>query len=302
MELNRVIKVARKLAKPYAVTGKGKFRLKDFDPGDTGRLQQEDKPRAKEALETGVEGLAELQTMLYAQDRWSLLLVFQAMDAAGKDGAIEHVMSGINPQGVQVFSFKAPTSHELDHDFMWRCAINLPERGRIGIFNRSHYEEVLVVRVHKELLARQKLPPELVTKDIWKERFQDIRAFERYLARNGTLILKFFLHVSKDEQRKRFLERIEEPGKRWKFSMGDVAERKLWDKYMDAYQDMIRHTSAAHAPWYVVPADNKWFARLVVAGALVDAIERLDLHFPKVEGAALSELMKARKALLAEKA
>jgi PPK2 family polyphosphate:nucleotide phosphotransferase len=249
-----------------------------------------------------VKRLGELQERLYAQDRWAVLAIFQAMDAAGKDGAIKHVMSGINPQGVQVFSFKAPTSHELDHDFMWRCAVNLPERGRIGIFNRSHYEEVLVVRVHKELLARQKLPPELVTKDIWKERFQDIRAFERYLARNGTLILKFFLHVSKDEQRKRFLERIEEPGKRWKFSMGDVAERKLWDKYMDAYQDMIRHTSADHAPWYVVPADNKWFARIVVAGALVDAIERLDLHFPKVEGAALAELMKARKALMAEKA
>jgi len=290
-----------KLIKRFRIDKPDKFRLADFDPADTAGLQL-DKDEAKQMLAEGVKRLGELQERLYAQDRWAVLAIFQAMDAAGKDGAIEHVMSGINPQGVQVFSFKAPTSHELDHDFMWRCAINLPERGRIGIFNRSHYEEVLVVRVHKELLARQKLPPELVTKDIWKERFQDIRAFERYLARNGTLILKFFLHVSKDEQRKRFLERIEEPGKRWKFSMGDVAERKLWDKYMDAYQDMIRHTSAAHAPWYVVPADNKWFARLVVAGALVDAIERLDLHFPKVEGAALSELMKARKALLAEKA
>jgi PPK2 family polyphosphate:nucleotide phosphotransferase len=289
-----------KLIKRFRIDKPDKFRLAEFDPADTAGLQV-DKDEAKQMLAEGVKRLGELQERLYAQDRWAVLAIFQAMDAAGKDGAIKHVMSGINPQGVQVFSFKAPTSHELDHDFMWRCAINLPERGRIGIFNRSHYEEVLVVRVHKELLARQKLPPELVTKDLWQERFQDIRAFERYLARNGTLILKFFLHVSKDEQRKRFLERIEEPGKRWKFSMGDVAERKLWDKYMDAYQDMIRHTSADHAPWYVVPADNKWFARLVVAGALVDAIERLDLHFPKVEGAALAELMKARKALLAAK-
>jgi PPK2 family polyphosphate:nucleotide phosphotransferase len=289
-----------KLIKRFRIDKPAKFRLADFDPADCCGLDV-DKDDAKEMLAEGVKRLGELQERLYAQDRWAVLAIFQAMDAAGKDGAIKHVMSGINPQGVQVFSFKAPTSHELDHDFMWRCAINLPERGRIGIFNRSHYEEVLVVRVHKELLARQKLPPELVTKDLWQERFQDIRAFERYLARNGTLILKFFLHVSKDEQRKRFLERIEEPGKRWKFSMGDVAERKLWDKYMDAYQDMIRHTSTDHAPWYVVPADNKWFARIVVAGALVDAIERLDLHFPKVEGAALGELMKARKALLAAK-
>jgi PPK2 family polyphosphate:nucleotide phosphotransferase len=289
-----------KLLKRLRIDKPDKFRLATFDPADTAGLQI-DKDEAKELLAGGVKRLGELQERLYAQDRWAVLAIFQAMDAAGKDGAIEHVMSGINPQGVQVFSFKAPTSHELDHDFMWRCAMDLPERGRIGIFNRSYYEEVLVVRVHKEMLARQKLPRELVTKDIWKERFQDIRAFERYLARNGTLILKFFLNVSKGEQRNRFLERIEEPGKRWKFSMGDVAERKLWDKYMDAYQDMIRHTSAKHAPWYVVPADNKWFARLAVAGAMVDAIERLDLRFPKVEGPALRELMKVRKALLAEK-
>jgi PPK2 family polyphosphate:nucleotide phosphotransferase len=288
------------LVKRFRIDKPDKFRLAAFDPADCAGLQI-DKDDAKTLLADGVKRLGELQECLYAQDRWSVLAIFQAMDAAGKDGAIKHVMSGINPQGVQVFSFKAPTAHELDHDFMWRTTVNLPERGRIGIFNRSYYEEVLVVRVHKELLARQKLPPELVTKDIWKQRFQDIRAFERYLARNGTLILKFFLHVSKEEQKKRFLERIEEPGKRWKFSMGDVAERKLWDKYMDAYQDMIRHTSAEHAPWYVVPADNKWFARIVVAGALVDAIERLDLQFPKVEGPALRELMKVRKALLAEK-
>jgi PPK2 family polyphosphate:nucleotide phosphotransferase len=290
-----------KLIKRFRIDKPDQFRLADIDPADCAGLQIE-KDEAKTLLADGVKRLGELQERLYAQDRWAVLAIFQAMDAAGKDGAIEHVMSGINPQGVQVFSFKAPTSHELDHDFMWRTTVNLPERGRIGIFNRSYYEEVLVVRVHKELLARQKLPPELVTKDIWKERFQDIRAFERYLARNGTLILKFFLHVSKTEQRKRFLERIDEPAKRWKFSMGDVAERKLWDKYMDAYQDMIRHTSTAAAPWYVVPADNKWFARLVVAGALVESMERLDLHFPKVEGVALRELMKARKALLAEKA
>jgi PPK2 family polyphosphate:nucleotide phosphotransferase len=289
-----------KLIKRFRIDKPDKFRLADFDPADTCGLEI-DEDEAKQMLAEGVKRLGELQERLYAQDRWAVLAIFQAMDAAGKDGAIEHVMSGINPQGVQVFSFKAPTAKELDHDFMWRTTVDLPERGRIGIFNRSYYEEVLVVRVHKELLARQKLPPELVTKDLWKERFQDIRAFERYLARNGTLILKFFLHVSKEEQRKRFLARIEEPGKRWKFSMGDVAERKLWDEYMDAYQDMIRHTSAPHAPWHVVPADNKWFARIVVAGALGDAIERLDLQFPKVEGAALRELMNARKALLAEK-
>jgi PPK2 family polyphosphate:nucleotide phosphotransferase len=289
-----------KLIKRFRIDKPDKFRLAEIDPADVCGLEIE-KDEAKNLLADGVKRLGELQERLYAQDRWAVLAIFQAMDAAGKDGAIKYVMSGINPQGVQVFSFKAPTPHELDHDFMWRTTINLPERGRIGIFNRSYYEEVLVVRVHKELLARQKLPPQLVTKDIWNERFQDIRAFERYLARNGTLILKFFLHVSKKEQRQRFLDRIEDPGKRWKFSMGDVAERNLWDQYMDAYQDMIRNTSADHAPWYVVPADNKWFARLVVAGAMVDALERLDLHFPKVESAALAELMKARKALLAEK-
>jgi PPK2 family polyphosphate:nucleotide phosphotransferase len=289
-----------KLIKRFRIDQPSKFRLAAFDPADCCGLQIE-KDEAKTLLADGVKQLGELQERLYAQDRWAVLAIFQAMDAAGKDGAIKHVMSGINPQGVQVFSFKAPSPQELDHDFMWRTTINLPERGRIGIFNRSYYEEVLVVRVHEELLARQKLPPGLVTKDIWKERFEDICAFERYLARNGTLILKFFLHVSKEEQRRRFLDRLEEPAKRWKFSMGDVAERKLWDQYMDACQDMIRHTSTAAAPWYVVPADNKWFARLLVAGALVDAMERLELEFPKVEGAALRELMKARKALLAEK-
>jgi PPK2 family polyphosphate:nucleotide phosphotransferase len=276
-----------------------KLRLADIDPADCGGLDME-KDEARAMLADGTKRLAELQERLYAQDRWAVLVIFQAMDAAGKDGAIKHVMSGVNPQGVQVFSFKAPSPQELDHDFMWRTTVNLPERGRIGIFNRSYYEEVLVVRVHRELLEREKLPPELVTKHIWMERFTDIGAFERYLARNGTLILKFFLHVSKEEQRRRFLDRLDDPAKRWKFSLGDVAERELWDRYMEAYEDMIRHTSSEAAPWYVIPADNKWFARLMVAAALVDAMERLNLEFPKVEGPALREMMKVRKALLAE--
>ena len=288
-----------KLVKKFRIDKGDKFRLADMDPGDTCGLDFE-KDEAKAMLAESTERLGDLQQRLYAQDRWAVLAIFQAMDAAGKDGAINHVMSGVNPQGVQVFSFKAPTSLELDHDFMWRCAINLPERGRIGIFNRSYYEDVLVVRVRKELLQRQRLPPELVTKNIWDERFADIRAFERYLARNGTLVLKFFLHISKEEQRRRFLDRIEEPAKRWKFNMGDVDDRKRWDQYMDAYQDVIRNTARPDAPWYVIPADNKPFARLVVADAMVDAMERLNLEFPKVEGPALAELMKVRKALLAE--
>jgi PPK2 family polyphosphate:nucleotide phosphotransferase len=288
-----------KLVKRFRVDKPGKFRLADIDPADTCGINME-KDEAKALLAEGTRRLSDLQECLYAQDRWAVLAIFQAMDAAGKDGAIKHVMSGINPQGVQVSAFKAPSPQELDHDFMWRSTVNLPERGRIGIFNRSYYEEVLVVRVHRELLARQKLPPELVTKHIWKERFADIAAFERYLARNGTLILKFFLHVSREEQKKRFLERLEDPAKRWKFSMGDVAERKLWDDYMDAYEDMIRHTSAEHAPWHVIPADNKWFARLMVAAALVEAMERLDLAFPKVEGEALREMMQVKEALVAE--
>jgi len=277
-----------------------KFRLAAIDPAHCGGLDMQ-KDEAKAMLADGIKRLEALQERLYAQDRWAVLAIFQAMDAAGKDGAIKHVMSGVNPQGVQVTAFKAPSAQELDHDFMWRTTVALPERGRIGIFNRSYYEEVLVVRVHREVLARQKLPLELVTKHIWKERFDDISAFERYLARNGTAVVKFFLHVSKEEQRRRFLDRLDEPAKRWKFSMGDVAERELWDRYMEAYEDMIRHTSTDEAPWYVIPADNKWFARLMVAGALVDTMERLDLEFPKVEGQALSEMMKVRKALLADK-
>ncbi len=287
------------LARKYRIDNPEKFRLTDIDPGDTAGLAL-DKSEAKDMLQESIRKLADFQDMLYAQDRWSVLAIFQAMDAAGKDGVIKHVMSGINPQGCQVYSFKAPTSHELDHDFMWRTTIAMPERGRIGIFNRSYYEEVLVVRAHPEILAKQKLPPKLVGKDIWKERFEDIRAFEKYQARNGTLILKFFLHVSKQEQGERFLERIDDPAKNWKFNMGDVAERKLWDDYMRYYEDTIRETSRGHAPWFVVPADKKWFTRLVVASALVEAMESLDLHYPRVDDAARDELKKARVALAAE--
>jgi PPK2 family polyphosphate:nucleotide phosphotransferase len=299
-EMNNFIKKARKLAKPFRVTDDS-FRLKDIDPDDTLDLTAEDKPRAKEALAMGVSLLAEFQDMLYAQDRWALLLIFQAMDAAGKDSAIKHVMSGVNPQGCEVHSFKAPSNEDLDHDFMWRCARRLPERGRIGIFNRSYYEETLVVRVHREFLEKQKLPPELVTKDIWEERFQDIRHIERYLTRNGVVIRKFFLHVSKKEQKKRFLERIEEPEKHWKFSAADIKERQYWDDYMKAYEDMIQNTATKHAPWYVVPADNKWFTRVVVAAAVIETLASLDLHYPEVSKEKLKELAAAKKALLTGK-
>jgi len=298
-ERKQQIKTARKLAKPFRVTDDS-FRLKDYDPADTLDFTSEDKPRAKEALAIGIQLLADLQDMLYAQDRYALLLIFQAMDAAGKDGAIKHVMSGINPQGCQVYSFKAPTSEDLDHDFLWRCMRCLPERGRIGIFNRSYYEETLVVRVHKEFLEKQRLPPELVTKDIWEERFQDIRAFERYLTRNGVIVRKFFLNVSRKEQRKRFLSRIEEPEKNWKFSGSDIEERGYWNDYMDAYDDMIRNTATKRAPWYVVPADNKWFTRVVVAAAVIDALASLDLAYPKVSDAKLKSLAAAKRSLLGE--
>jgi PPK2 family polyphosphate:nucleotide phosphotransferase len=301
MELDKIVKRARQLSKPFRVTGRGKFRLEDVDPQDTLGFKSEDKPRAKEALATGVEALAELQNMLYAQDRWALLLIFQAMDAAGKDGAIKHVMSGVNPQGCQVFSFKAPSSEDLDHDFLWRCMKCLPERGRIGIFNRSYYEETLVVRVHPEFLEKQQIPSELVTKKIWEERFQDIRAFERYLTRNGVAIRKFFLHVSKDEQKRRFLERLGDPEKHWKFSVNDTKERGYWDAYMAAYEDMIRHTATQEAPWYVVPADNKWFTRVVVGAAIIDALASLDVNYPKVGPDKLKALAAAKRALLSEK-
>jgi PPK2 family polyphosphate:nucleotide phosphotransferase len=295
-----LIKRARKFAAPFRVSNGDKFRLKDIDPGDTLHLDDEDKPRAKEALADGIDVLAELQDKLYAQDRWAVLLIFQAMDAAGKDGAIKHVMSGVNPQGCQVYSFKAPTSDDLDHDFLWRCQKCLPERGRIGIFNRSYYEETLVVRVHPEFLAKQKLPPAVLTKDIWKERFQDIRGFERYLTRNGILLCKFFLHVSKKEQKRRFLERLENPEKNWKFSTADLTERGFWDDYMNAYEEVIQNTATKNAPWYVVPADNKWFTRLVVAAAVIDALASLDLHYPKVDKAKLKELATAKRSLLSK--
>jgi PPK2 family polyphosphate:nucleotide phosphotransferase len=275
-----------------------KFRLKDHDPGDTSGL--ESKKKAEEMLQEGVRTLAEQQDKLYAQDRWAVLLVFQAMDAAGKDGAIKHVMSGINPQGCQVYSFKAPSLEELDHDFMWRTSKCLPERGRIGIFNRSYYEEVLVVRVHPELLAKQKIPEELVTNRVWKERHQDIASFERYLARNGVVIRKFFLNVSRSEQKKRFLDRLDRPEKNWKFSAADAQERRHWKEYMAAYQDMIRATAAPHAPWVVVPADNKWFARLLVAATVVDALSGLKLAYPRVGDAQRKELAAARRALASE--
>jgi PPK2 family polyphosphate:nucleotide phosphotransferase len=300
MNLRQVVKNCSKLAKPYRVTGKGKFRLRDFDPDDTAGLRQEDKPRAKEALQTGVAALAELQDMLYAQDHWSLLLVFQAMDAAGKDGAIKHVMSGVNPQGCQVVSFKAPSPEELDHDYLWRCNRNLPERGRIGIFNRSYYEEVLVLRVHRALLEKQKLPPQRITKDIWNERYRDIRAYERYLNANGVVVRKFFLNVSRAEQKRRFLERIDNPEKNWKFSAADARERTYWDEYMKAYDDAIRETSTPDSPWFVVPADNKWFTRIVVAAAIIETLDSLGLHYPRVGKERLSELAAVRTTLMKE--
>src|SRR5499433_1351287 len=271
-----------KLVRKLCVDRPKKFRLADIDPADCAGFDIE-KDVAKAMLADGSKRLADLQERLYAQDRWAVLAMFQAMDAAGKDGAIKHVMSGVNPQGVEVTAFKAPSSHELDHDFMWRSAVRLPERGRIGIHNRSYYEEVLVVRVHRELLERQKLPPKLVTRHIWQERFEDIAAFEHYLGRNGIKVVKFFLHISKEEQRRRFLDRLEEPAKRWKFSMGDIEDRKLWDKYMAAYEDAIRATSRAEAPWYVVPADAKPFARLAVAKVVIAALQGLDLKFPRVD-------------------
>jgi PPK2 family polyphosphate:nucleotide phosphotransferase len=301
MKTNRVIEASHTLSKPYRVTDGKKFRLEDVDPGDTGELKSADKSRAKEALQSGVQALAELQDVLYAQDRWAVLLIFQALDAAGKDGTIKHVMSGINPQGCQVTSFKAPTSEDLDHDYLWRCIKSLPERGRIGIFNRSYYEETLVVRVHPEFLAGQKLPPECVTKNIWDDRFQDIRSFERYLHRNGTIVRKFFLHVSKDEQQKRFLERLDNPDKNWKFSANDAKEREFWKDYMEAYEETIRETATEDSPWYVVPADNKWFTRVVVAAAVIDTLASLNLHYPEVSAAKRQELAAAKETLVANK-
>lgn len=287
---------AEKVAKPYRVESGKHFRLKDFDPADTGHWRS--KEHADDALQRGILRTAQLQDKLYAQDRWALLLVFQAMDAAGKDGIIKHVMSGVNPQGCQVYSFKAPSDLELQHDFLWRTTRCLPERGHIGIFNRSYYEEVLVVRVHRSILDSQKTPPSLVGKHIWEERFEDIRCFERHMARSGTVIRKFFLNVSKKEQKKRFLERLEQPQKNWKFSAADIHERQCWDDYQEAYEDMIQNTATEHAPWYVVPADNKWFTRLVVSAVLVETLELLDLAYPTVDAAKRKELEAAKKVLL----
>ena len=288
------------LLRPFLVTDGSVFRIKDYDPGDTAGLPPEMKARSKALLQEGATRMAALQARLYAQDRWGLLLIFQAMDAAGKDGAIEHVMSGVNPQGCQVHAFKAPSLEELDHDFLWRSARALPERGRIGIFNRSYSEEVLIVRVHPTILRGQHVPHRLMTKRIWKERLEDIAAHERYLSRNGYVIRKFFLHVSRAEQKRRFLARIERPEKNWKFEMGDVKERQHWKEYMAAYEDAIRKTATPAAPWIIVPADNKWFTRLVISNAIVDALEKLDLRFPSIDEARRAELAHALSSLMNE--
>jgi PPK2 family polyphosphate:nucleotide phosphotransferase len=299
MKHNKSLKEASRIIEPYCITQGEKFRLKDHHPADTNGVK--DKHAAQGLLEDGVACLSHLQEMLYAQDRWALLLIFQAMDAAGKDGAIKHVMSGINPQGCDVHSFKSPSPEELNHDYLWRIHKSVPERGKIGIFNRSHYEEVLVVRVHPPFLRAQKLADRLVTKHIWEERYEDINAFERYLTRNGVVIRKFFLHVSKEEQKKRFLERLEDSKKNWKFSMADVQERSFWKDYQEAYEEMIQQTATKHAPWYVVPADNKWFSRLVVASAILEALNDLNLSFPDVDKSKRKELAAVRSSLLAQK-
>ena len=285
--------------KQFRVTDGAEFRLKDFDPAET--LGLKSKEHAQETLESGVARLCDLQDKLFAQDRWAILVVLQAMDAAGKDSLIKHVMSGLNPQGCSVSSFKEPSTEELNHDYLWRATRALPERGKIGIFNRSYYEEALVVRVHPEILSRERLPAELVSGKIWRERFEDIRAYERYLDRNGIVIMKFFLNVSKKEQKKRFLERLDEPEKNWKFSASDVMEREHWGEYMDAYEEMIQNTSTERAPWYVVPADHKWFTRVVVAEALVHALDKLNLSYPQVDKKKRRDLKKARAALMREK-
>jgi PPK2 family polyphosphate:nucleotide phosphotransferase len=289
-----------KILKRYRIEEGTRFRLKDHDPADTHGLKSEFKPQAAKLLADGVAEMSRLQDILAAQDRWGLLLILQAMDAAGKDGTIKHVMSGVNPQGVQVYSFKAPSAEELSEGFLWRTQKNVPARGRIAIFNRSYYEEVLVVRVHPELLEKQKLPKALVTKRIWEQRFDDINGFERYLTRNGIAVVKFFLHVSRKEQKRRFLERLTKPEKNWKFSLSDVEERQHWDAYQEAYEDLIAHTAHPHAPWYVVPADNKWFTRLVVAAAVVNALEKMNLKYPKVSGPLKTELDRARRQLESE--
>jgi len=285
-----------KLAETYRIDHGKNFKLKDYDPADTGQWRS--KEHGDEAIQEGIARMADLQDKLYAQDRWAVLLLFQALDAAGKDGVIKHVMSGVNPQGCQVYSFKAPSETELQHDFLWRTTCDLPERGHIGIFNRSYYEEVLVVRVHRNILENEKMPESLVTKNLWQERFEDIHGFERHMARNGTVIRKFFLHLSKKEQERRFMARLEEPEKNWKFSAADIREREFWDDYQHAYEDMIRNTSSKHAPWYVVPADHKWFTRLVVSAVVVHTLESLNLSYPKVDAPKRKELEAAKKLLI----
>jgi PPK2 family polyphosphate:nucleotide phosphotransferase len=292
----KIAKKALKLADAFKVRHVDSFRLQDYDPADIRGIHSKEK--ADELLQQSMAVLQGLQEKLYAQDQWAVLLIFQAMDAAGKDSLIKHVMSGVNPQACEVSSFKQPSTEELNHDFLWRTTRRLPERGKIGIFNRSYYEEVLVVRVHQEYLQKQHLPPELVTKKIWKERFKDIRNFEEYLTRNGVVIRKFFLHLSKEEQKKRFLARLDEPEKNWKFSEADVHERKYWDDYMNAYEDMIRHTSTREAPWYVVPADHKWFTHIAVSSAIIQTLEEMNLQFPKIDKTHRQQLEEAKQMLL----
>jgi PPK2 family polyphosphate:nucleotide phosphotransferase len=299
MKDKKLIKETTKLAERYCVSDGGKFRLKDFDPAETHGVKSE--KHAENVLEHSAALASQMQEKLYAQDRWALLLIFQGMDAAGKDGSIKHVMSGVNPQGCDVFSFKAPTHEELDHDYLWRCHRVMPERGKIGIFNRSYYEEMLVVRVHPGLLDGERLPERSITKHIWRERYEDIKAFERYLTRNGVVIRKFFLHISKKEQKKRFLERLEDSKKNWKFSMGDIKERGFWKDYMEAYEEMVQNTATKYAPWYVIPADNKWFSRVVIAAAIVEALHDLDLAFPDVDKKKKKELEEIKEALIAGK-
>jgi PPK2 family polyphosphate:nucleotide phosphotransferase len=296
MKFKKLVKEAAEISRPFRVTKGQDFRLKDYDPADTGGMK--DREKAQKTLQNGVQLLSHFQEKLYAQDRWALLMIFQAVDAAGKDGAIKHVMSGINPQGCDVTSFKMPSHEELDHDYLWRAHKAVPQRGKIEIFNRSYYEEVLVVRAHPELLEAQQLPKELMGKEIWEQRYADINNFEKYLARNGVVVLKFFLHLSKGEQKKRFLERLEMPEKNWKFSMDDVRERGFWKGYQRAYEEMIQNTATKHAPWYVIPADNKWFTRLAVSAATIEALHKLDLQFPEVDKNKKLELAKVREALL----
>ena len=296
-----LIERAKKFSKNYCVGDGNKFKLKDYNTNAHFDFDADDKTMIQSTLQQGIEAMATMQDILYAQDNWSLLIIFQAMDAAGKDGAIKHVMSGVNPQGCQVSSFKAPSSEDLDHDFLWRCQKHLPERGRIGIFNRSYYEEVLVVRVHEAILQSQKIPEKQIDKNIWKDRFEDISNFEKYLCRNGTVVIKFFLNVSKDEQKKRFIDRVDDPNKNWKFSPSDAKERGYWDDYMNAYEEMIKHTSTEKSPWYVVPADNKNYARIVIASAIIKALDDMNLEYPKVSNEKIKELQEIKTKLMNEK-